>query len=917
MRKPVDTVADPFAPEARGADVETSPVAKPDGATTRRGWRRLLQVNLLMVLVALALVSGYFAMRRNFLVPYLEQKVAREELAKRGAQFSAVPAHPRWAQTLFQISDDDFQNVEMIKLEHSDGIRDADLVHLHKFPHLRRLYLADTRVTDDGMKHLRYCTKLRRISLWDTQVGDAGIRELETLQDLRIIDIHRTWTTDAALETLGKLPALEELILDDATTNRGVAHLAGLKRLRRLSLRTTSLEADCLASLVDCPVEILELSNVFAHRDSAKNFRHVPRLRSLYLSLPGATDEDLEWLAAMKDLRTLNLDDLQAEGAFAPHVARMSRLETLTIDSDRLQAERLAELLSAPRLKKASLTAVVTDQELARLPKRSVALDVLSPWHSMPISFSPGQGRRIYPARGLAVQAARDIDFQNGEATTFEDHTRRYMTASDLAPLLAQQNLTELSLHGWEFAPGALASLAQLERLETVALRSCRFEAKELDAIAALPHLRHTILHGFPLRKERLAAFVDTPGLEALHVGFTDADAETVLALVRKESLVQLSIDATALDDAFLDEVDKILAPRARAVLERSAPDLARGEPRPYYQFVSTGFSNRRTQAFRERYTIAIGVAKEPGTEAPKEYWGVWPRGGPFGWIDPDDPVELELSPIGDDVPAVAAVRDGIASPHANQRYAAYVEFAGAYVWSFPGLGNLLEFPRSREEDRSPSRDWHFGPFAEAPGVVPISLDRFGAETTRRLLDVESRFLSLSDGSVRPEHFENLARSKARVVVLGAGCRYDEATLRAIARMPSLETVQFATSRKPTPEEVATLHDSRTLRTIEFEHRGEPVYFDELATSGQRPAAAKLTGKVVYDADDAIQERPQSLILANFDEGLWPEILADPASIVKFQVRDDWPNHRRLRLRLEVLQRERDQAAKPKAASAR
>lgn len=49
MRKPVDTDADPFAPEAREAVVESSAIAPEKGRAKRRGWRRLLQVNLLMV----------------------------------------------------------------------------------------------------------------------------------------------------------------------------------------------------------------------------------------------------------------------------------------------------------------------------------------------------------------------------------------------------------------------------------------------------------------------------------------------------------------------------------------------------------------------------------------------------------------------------------------------------------------------------------------------------------------------------------------------------------------------------------------------------------------------------------------------------------------------------------------------------
>jgi hypothetical protein len=72
---------------------------------------------------------------------------------------------------------------------------------------------------------------------------------------------------------------------------------------------------------------------------------------------------------------------------------------------------------------------------------------------------------------------------------------------------------------------------------------------------------------------------------------------------------------------------------------------------------------------------------------------------------------------------------------------------------------------------------------------------------------------------------------------------------------------------------------------------------------------------VVYDAEDAVRERPQNLILANFDEKLWPAILAAPETIMNVRHRDDWHNHGRLRQQLEVRQRERDKASEANEAA--
>jgi hypothetical protein len=917
--------ADPFAPDAREAVVEPSPEATADATHRRRGWRRLLQVNLLMVLVALALVSAYFAMRRNFLVPYLEQKEAREELARRGAQFSAVPASPRWVQTLFQISDDDFQDVEMIKLEHSDGIRDADLVHLHKFPHLERLYLAATRITDDGLKHLRYCTKLRRISLWDTHVGDAGIRELETLRDLRIIDIHRTWTTDDALETLGRLPALEELILDDATTKRGIAHLSGLRNLRRLSLRTTSLEADCLVSLRDCPIEILEQPRGFATRETAKNFRHVPRLRELYLWVPGATDEDLEWLAAMENLRMLQLHELHAEGDFARHVAKMQRLESLEVRSDRLRKEALFQMISAPRLREATIAAPLTEEDLTRIPKRQMSLRIYSPWLAPGLRELRSSDLRHEP-RIEIVQGFDSLDakFANGEAGAFFNRVPNYATVERLAPLLRQANLRELTLANWDFAPEALAALAKLERLESVTLINCRFFPEELIALAELPELSRFHIGDAPVGDAELAAFAGAPKLRSLEIHLTDARPKTVLELVRKESLDRLVVSATTLDDAFLDEAEFALAPRARREAEGIARREVASNPGLSFAFFSPGFTPKRAEAFRGMFSVAVGLAEVPGIETPGEYRGLWPGSheklehGRFGWIDDDDDPRLELSPL--KFPELP--QSERAAPGDNLRYACVSrQFASARTL-YPTYRFDVQDATGFENSGAPRRrSWHerlnvpaFGEGQHTSRTRQVPLDRIDAASVSLYLRDAPTSLSLNYATLPSELLEDLALSPAHDVTLSEGFAYDAPILAAIARMPQIQTLTFSRVRKPTTEELRILYGSPTLRAVTLEHDGEPIYFDDV-----RPAAARtgltLQGKIVYDAEDAIRERPNRCIFANFDEKQWPAILADPDAIMTVHFPDDWPNQTRLRLQLEVLQRERDEAAKAEPAA--
>jgi len=53
------------------------------------------------------------------------------------------------------------------------------LVHLKRFPKLKRLYLGNTQVTDAGLVNLKGLARLERLDLSGTRVTDAGVAELQ------------------------------------------------------------------------------------------------------------------------------------------------------------------------------------------------------------------------------------------------------------------------------------------------------------------------------------------------------------------------------------------------------------------------------------------------------------------------------------------------------------------------------------------------------------------------------------------------------------------------------------------------------------------------------------------------------------------------------------------------------------------
>src|SRR5262245_23977591 len=80
------------------------------------------------------------------------------------------------------------------------------------------------------------------VRLADTQVTDAGLKELAALKQLEVLSLERTNVTDAGLKELAALKQLQALILRGTkVTDAGLKELAALKQLQALILERTNV----------------------------------------------------------------------------------------------------------------------------------------------------------------------------------------------------------------------------------------------------------------------------------------------------------------------------------------------------------------------------------------------------------------------------------------------------------------------------------------------------------------------------------------------------------------------------------------------------------------------------------------------------------------------------------------------------
>lgn len=185
-----------------------------------------------------------------------------------------IPADRKWglkvdsdaAKDLAFLKGIDPANFELLDLSRTD-IDDKELAVIERFPHLSRLALARTKITDAGVKHLTKLKKivsldlsmndigdealthlkefegsLRDLNFSDTKVTDGGLNALAGMKALRNLDLAYTEIGDAGMEPISKIKTLEFIYLQETKiTDAATAHLKHLPKLQQIEVFDTGI----------------------------------------------------------------------------------------------------------------------------------------------------------------------------------------------------------------------------------------------------------------------------------------------------------------------------------------------------------------------------------------------------------------------------------------------------------------------------------------------------------------------------------------------------------------------------------------------------------------------------------------------------------------------------------------------------
>jgi predicted DNA-binding WGR domain protein len=228
---------------------------------------------------------------------------------------------------------------------------------------LRELHLHDVGLTDDGLKAIARLTGLEYLCLIKPGTQGRGFTRLKGLAKLEtlVLDLPDGARLPAHLAALASWKALRGLFLgQNRLTGKDLAGLDRLRRVERLGLEGNPLRNGDLARITG--LTGLKWLNLEDTEITGKGMEHLKGLRSLEVlrtrKMPNA-EAATPWLARLTSLRELALPGSHGDGNLTDtglaHLAVLTRLKTLNVQSQRLTDAGLVHLAGLAELEELDL----------------------------------------------------------------------------------------------------------------------------------------------------------------------------------------------------------------------------------------------------------------------------------------------------------------------------------------------------------------------------------------------------------------------------------------------------------------------------------------------------------------------------------------------------------------------------------
>jgi beta-lactamase regulating signal transducer with metallopeptidase domain len=177
---------------------------------------------------------------------------------------------------------------------------DRALAHIANFPRLKWLGITETQASDDGLKFVGRLPELEELFIWDGEtITDKGVAHLRSLRKLKFIHLNGSSITDEAVAHLSQVSSLETLSLDgNALTDKSLEYASRLPRLRDLTVGNYGPES----------------KQIIITAEGLEHVRQMPMLEQLCIPYMPTGGQDLKPLHGLKRLEFLVIEDILFQG---------------------------------------------------------------------------------------------------------------------------------------------------------------------------------------------------------------------------------------------------------------------------------------------------------------------------------------------------------------------------------------------------------------------------------------------------------------------------------------------------------------------------------------------------------------------------------------------------------------------------
>jgi len=210
----------------------------------------------------------------------------------------------------------------------------------------------DPQITNEGLRSVGRLTELESLRVYSWRITGHGMAHLDGLKHLKLLYLTGCRVGDDGMRSIGGHMALRELRLDRWVTRQGLAELARLTSLEKLTVNLYIQDDDLIPIGRITSLGSLRCGWRDVTDEGLRNMKNMARLQSLDLSgSPKVTDAGMAYVGQLKGLETLRLNAGIGDAGVA-HLSEVTSLNDLYLGGTKVTDSGLAKLTSLCQLRR-------------------------------------------------------------------------------------------------------------------------------------------------------------------------------------------------------------------------------------------------------------------------------------------------------------------------------------------------------------------------------------------------------------------------------------------------------------------------------------------------------------------------------------------------------------------------------------